>query len=117
MPPISSPSTAKDTENEYSTEVAEPLSKCCTSVVPKKRKHHFETKHRMSFFKAARLRRQQQPIPSDIYINLDPSPIDMSDCEPKAETTVVGSHSAFLPVSCYNLFTGYSVELCVCNWL
>ena len=63
-------------DNDITSEVDGPLSKCCTSVVPKKRKRHFEMKHRNSFFKNSRLKHQaapQQTPSSDINIYLDPA--------------------------------------------
>lgn len=61
-----------------SAENALPLSKCCTSVVPKKRKRHIEMKHRNTFMRS-KFRRQPQNMPSDIYIDVDQTSADDVD--------------------------------------
>ncbi|XP_067932154.1 uncharacterized protein [Watersipora subatra] len=91
----------KEADTYPAVEVTEPLSKCCTSIIPKKRKRHFETKHKTSFFKTARYRRQHQSLPSNgisngIFIDVDPPHSDMIEYETKVEKTQ--EHSAFLPV-------------------
>lgn len=118
-PATTSATFTNNADNDDTTEISEPLSKCCTSVVPKKRKRHFETKHRSSFFKNSRLKRQvqQSTMPSDIYINLDPSILSthmrggMGDPNSGSEGD---SQSVLLQVTnyqCYNVILSDKIEI------
>jgi len=89
------------------TDLTEPLDKCCTLIIPKKRKRHFETKHRTSYFKAARLRRQQQqqqslPSSNNIYINVEPPSNEHLHNHMQLNSTDGTIHETTLQVS-YNI--------------
>lgn len=87
---MASSSAAGDFSGE--AEAALPISKCCASVVPKKRKRHIEMKHRSALIRSKlrrqqqSLTRQQQNMPSDIYIDLDQtSPCDADSSLDRSE--------------------------------
>ena len=80
-------------EEEASTSVPRTLKKCCSSIVPKKRKRHMETKHMTA---GSAKRRLSSSEPTNIFIDLEPHEDYMvADCSQQYDDAYGDSQEDF----------------------
>ena len=67
----------------------ESLKRCCSAVVPKKRKRHMEIKHRMNFLSRMRRQRNRSNSPASIIIDVttpEGEQLDGKECHPAKDS-------------------------------